>query len=473
MHHRFLAALACVTASLLSPLRAQEGTPAPASESKSATRPNIIYFLVDDMGYADCGFNGGTDIKTPNIDALAAKGSIFQSYYVQPLCSTTRATLLTGRLPVHHGVYGALKPDSKGGLPLEERTLPQALKTAGYTTAICGKWHLGESTPEYRPTKRGFDHQYGIWYGQIDYFTHERAGRVEWYRDDQPLKEEGYSTTLIGNEAARLIKAQPEGKPLFLYVPFNGVHGPFQAPENYKEPYKHLPAKRQTLAAMLSVVDESIGNVVAALREKKMEENTLIVFSSDNGGVNPDVYTKNTPLRAGKATTYEGGVRSSAFVTWPGKIPAGKKIATPVHVSDWYPTFVKLTGAEATQSLPVDGMDIWPLLATGTPPARDALLLGSQPARIAVRMGDWKLIRFSGPQAQAQGKGKGAKARAATGADGKQGPRFELYNLADDISEKNNLAESNPEKVAEMRTRLEQMVKGAKKNTERGDSGEE
>jgi arylsulfatase A-like enzyme len=472
MHIRSLAALACVTAAVLAPLRGQE-TPVPKpATNAAASKPNIIYFLVDDMGFSDCGFNGGKDIKTPNIDALAAKGSVFESYYVQPLCSTTRATLLTGRYPLHHGVYGALKPDSKGGLPLEERTLPQALRAAGYTTAICGKWHLGESSPEYRPTHRGFDHQYGIWYGQIDYFTHERAGRVEWYRDDKPLKEEGYSTTLIGNEAARLIKAQPYGKPLFLYVPFNGVHGPFQVPDKYREPYKELPPKRQTMAAMLSVVDESIGNVIAALREKKMEEDTLIVFSSDNGGVNPDAYTKNTPLRAGKATTYEGGVRSSAFAVYPGRIPAGKKIATPVHVSDWYPTLVKLTGAEATQSLPVDGMDIWPLLTNGTPPARDALLLGSQPARIAARMGDWKLIRFSGPQAQGQGKGKGARARAAAGG-GNQGGRFELYNLADDISEKNNLAESKPEKVAEMRTRLEQMVKGAKKNTERGDSSEE
>ncbi|HEY1121832.1 MAG TPA: arylsulfatase, partial [Haloferula sp.] len=400
MNHRFLAALACTTAALLSPLRAQEAPepkPAATAIATATSKPNIVYFLVDDMGFADCGFNGGKDIKTPNIDALAAKGSIFESYYVQPLCSTTRSTLLTGRLPVHHGVYGALKPDIKGGLPLEERILPQALKTAGYTTAICGKWHIGESSPEYRPMHRGFDHQYGIWYGQIDYFTHVRAGRVEWYRDDQPLKEEGYSTTLIGNEAARLVKAQPEGTPLFLYVPFNGVHGPFQAPEKYKEPYKNLPPHRQTMAAMLSVVDESIGHVVAALREKKMEENTIIIFSSDNGGVNPGDYTMNTPLRAGKATTYEGGVRSSAFVVYPGKIAAGKKIATPVHVSDWYPTLVKLTGADATQALPVDGMDIWPLLTKGTPPARDALLLGSHPNRIAVRMGDWKLIRFIGP----------------------------------------------------------------------------
>lgn len=417
------------------------------AEDKTPGKPNIIYFLVDDMGSADCGFAGGKDIRTPNIDALAAKGSTFGSYYVQPLCSTTRASLLTGRYPVHHGIYGALMTDTKIGLPLDERILPQALRTAGYTTAITGKWHLGEFKPEYLPMRRGFDHQYGCWYGQIDYFSHERAGRIDWYRDDKRIEEKGYSTTLIADEATRLIKAQPSGTPLFLYVPFNAVHGPFQVPEKYTEPYKHLPEKRRTMAGMLSVVDESIGRITTALREKKMEENTLIIFSADNGGVDPGPRTSNGLLRAGKGTLYEGGIRTSAFATWPGRIPAGKKIEAPVHVIDWYPTLVKLTGADATQALPVDGQDILPLLTNGTPPVRDAVLLGSGPGRIALRMGDWKLIRFPGG-------GKGGK--------GKKGPRHELYNLADDLSEKTDLAASKPEKVAEMRTRLEALIKDPK-----------
>ncbi|RYD23149.1 MAG: arylsulfatase [Verrucomicrobiaceae bacterium] len=417
----------------------------PARAEEKAAKPNIIYFLVDDMGSADCGFNGGKEIKTPNIDALAAKGSIFGSYYVQPLCSTTRASFLTGRYPVHHGIYGALMTDTKMGLPLEERILPQALKTAGYTTAITGKWHVGEYKPEYLPMRRGFDHQYGCWYGQIDYFSHERAGRVDWYRDDRRIEEKGYSTTLIADEATRLIQTQPADKPLFLYVPFNAVHGPFQVPEKYLEPYKHLPEKRRVMAGMLSVVDESIGRIVAALREKKMDGNTLIIFSGDNGGVDPGPRTSNAPLRAGKGTIYEGGVRTASFVTWPGKIPAGKKIATPVHVIDWYPTLVKLTGADAAQPLPVDGQDIWPLLTKDTPPARDAILVGAEPRRIAVRMGDWKLIRFSG------------------GGKGKKGQRHELYNLAADPSEKTDLAASKPEKVTEMNTRLEELVKNPRR----------
>ena len=179
-------------------------------------RPNIVYFLVDDMGYADCGFNGGKDILTPNIDKLAKEGTVLKSFYVQPLCSPTRAALLSGRFPTHTGVYHVVTPGATWGLPLDERTLPQALGEAGYTTAICGKWHLGEFKPEYMPTRRGFDHQYGHMFGALDYFTHIRDGKHDWYRDDTPLKEEGYSTHLVAREACRLIRAQPADKLLFL-----------------------------------------------------------------------------------------------------------------------------------------------------------------------------------------------------------------------------------------------------------------
>ncbi len=406
-------------------------------------QPNIVIFLIDDMGYADCGFNGGTDIRTPNIDRLAKRGAILTSHYVQPLCSTTRATLLTGRLPVHHGIYGALKTDSKGGLPLDETTLAQSLKAAGYTTAITGKWHLGEHLPDYRPTRRGFDHQYGLWYGQIDYFTHERAGRVDWYRDDQPLKEEGYSTTLIGKEAVRLIEAQPKDKPLFLYVPFNGVHGPFQVPEKYLEPYGSLPPKRRTLAGMLSVVDEAIGGITEALRQRGQEDNTVVVFSSDNGGVQPGTVTSNGPLRAGKGTIYEGGIRSAAFVVWPGKVKPDSRIDVPVHVSDWYPTLLGIVGKKVEQPLQPDGLDISPLLAEGRVPTREALLVGSLPDRIALRAGDWKLLRFAGQRAAGK-------------------PRLELYNLKEDLSEKHDLAAMHPEKIAELLPVLEERIRDAR-----------
>jgi arylsulfatase A-like enzyme len=423
-----------------------------------ADKPNIVYLLVDDMGFADCGFNGGKDARTPNIDALSARGAVFQNYYVQPLCSAARACLMTGRLPIHHGIYGALKTDSKFGLPLNERLLPQALHTAGYTTAICGKWHLGEFQPAYRPMQRGFDHQYGLWYGQLDYFTHRRGGRVDWYRDDQPCDEKGYTTQLIAQEAIRLLRAQPKDKPLFLYVPFNAVHAPFEVPASYSEPYRNLRPTRATLAGMLAVVDEAVGQIVAALKETGLETNTLIIFSSDNGGVAPGVRTMNTPLRDGKGSIYEGGVRSGAFAVWPGKIAAGKKIAPPVQLADWYPTLLKLTGSDPTQPLPVDGMDIMPLLTYDQPPDRDALLIvGTSMQRMAIRMGDWKLLlNPNDTQARQVDPDEQDDGGVADGQD-----RIELYNLANDISETKNLAAAEPERVKIMHARMETLMKNA------------
>jgi len=403
-------------------------------------RPNIVIVMVDDMGFSDCGFNGGKVIQTPNIDTLARQGTTFGNFYVQSVCSTSRATLLTGRLPSRHGIYGALKTDSGFGLPLEERTMAQGLRSAGYTTAICGKWHLGEFEPAYRPMQRGFDHQYGLWYGQIDYYTHERGGRVDWYRDGKPLDEEGYATQLIGQEAERLIREQPEDTPLFLFVAFNGVHGPFQAPENYMDRYANqgLTKERQTMAAMLSSVDDAVGQVVSALEEKGQLDNTLIIFSSDNGGVMPGKYTSNEPLRAGKATLYEGGIRSAAFAVWPGKISAGESVSDPVHIVDLYPSMLKLAGADLDQPLPVDGIDIMPLLTNGTPLDRDAILTvgGNGGKKCAIRIGDWKLMRM---------------------ASGK----LELYNLANDLGETRNLVASEPERAERMLARLEAMMVGA------------
>jgi arylsulfatase A-like enzyme len=414
----------------------------------AADKPNIIYFLIDDLGYADCGFNGGQDIRTPNIDQLAKEGAILKSYYVQPVCSPTRSALMTGRYATHTGVYNVVRPGAPWGLPLTERLLPQALKEVGYTTAITGKWHLGEFQSDYTPTRRGFDHQYGHYFGALDYFTHDRDGKMDWYRNDKPLVEEGYTTHLVAREATRLIREQANGKPLFLYVPFNGIHSPHQVPDSYTEPYKNLPKLRQSIAGMLSAVDEAIGQITTALAEKGLRDNTLIIFSSDNGGPGPGSATMNTPLRAGKGTIYEGGIRVCSFATWPGKIPAGITIDEPMHAVDWYPTLVKLTGAPATQALAPDGLDIWPVLTQGAKSPHDALLLpGMAPDKMALRMGDWKLLLNASDKDAEEAKG-GDKAIG----------KMELYNLANDIAEKNNLAKTQPEKLAEMRARLDALL---------------
>jgi arylsulfatase A-like enzyme len=433
--------------------------PSPAAAADTAPRPNIVIFLIDDLGRNDVGFMGGKDIKTPNIDKLAHGGAILESHYVQPVCSPTRAALMTGRYATHTGVYTVVRPHAKWGLPLQERTLANALKDAGYETAITGKWHLGEFDAAYKPTARGFDHQYGHYFGALDYFTHLRDGSHDWYRDDKELKEEGYSTNLLSREARRLIKGKDKKKPLFLYVPFNGVHSPMQVPESYMAPYAGMKENRRKLAGMLSAVDESIGQIVASLEEAGQRSSTLILFSADNGGPNPVALSDNGELRAGKGTIYEGGIRVCAFANWPGRVPAGITVKEPMHAVDWFPTLVKLAGGSLEQKLPLDGRDVWPMITQGAKSPHEAILLVSSPTRAAVRMGDWKLLSNAtekdGEEAPDAGKGKRK--------GGAEGDGVQLYNLASDAGEKIDLAAKEPERTAAMKAKLDEFLKDAVK----------
>ncbi len=401
----------------------------------AAPKPNIVLIVADDLGTADVGWNGGK-IKTPNLDALANAGARLGAHYVLPVCSPTRAALMTGRYPMRHGLQvGVVRPWAQYGLPLQERTLAQALKEAGYATAIVGKWHLGHFKPEYQPTRRGFERQYGHYNGQIDYFTKMRDGGYDWHRDDKANRDEGYSTHLIAKEACAFVRDTAGKKPFFLYVPFNAVHAPLQVPAKYTKPYADLPKQRQAYAGMLAAMDEAVGQIVAALKEKKADD-TLIVFTSDNGGPQPGKVTDNGKLRAGKATLYEGGVRVAAFAHWAGRIkPAA--VAEPLHAVDWYPTLVKLAGGSLEQKLPLDGKDIWPVLAEGKPSPHDAILINTTPNAGAVRMGAWKLI--------VRPKGE------------------ELYNVVDDIGETKDVAKDHPERVKAMRKRYEAWAKEAVK----------
>ena len=436
------------------------------SSFAAESRPNIVFLLIDDLGYADCGFNGGKEIQTPNIDKLAGAGTVLESLYVQPVCSPTRAALMTGRYTTHTGVYTIVRPHATWGLPLTERTLANALHDAGYATAITGKWHLGEFEPAYLPTARGFDHHYGHYFGMLDYNTHMRGEDLDWHRDGQPLKEEGYTTHLIAREACRTITEKDKTKPLFLYVPFNGVHSPFQVPDEYLKPYGELKGNRQKLAGMLSAVDEAIGQIVAALETSGQRDNTLIIFSTDNGGPPPG---NNTPLRAFKGSIYEGGVRGCAFVNWPGHIPSGKRLKEPMHTVDWYPTLVKLAGGSLEQKTVLDGKDVWPMLTQGEPSPHDAILCVQSPSVAAVRMGNWKLVMNGSdadseetPAGAAKAKGKRGKAKGADAATNVEaGATLALYNLATDIGEKKNLALEEPERVAAMHARLKELLKDA------------
>ena len=420
-----------------------------------AGKPNIVYIVADDLGWKDVGFNGCTDIKTPNLDRLAESGVRFTQFYAQPMCTPTRAALLTGRYPFRYGLQTIVIPSvSTYGLATDEWLLPQALKDAGYQTAIIGKWHLGHGDKKYWPKQRGFDYQYGPLIGELDYFTHEEHGAVDWYRNNKVVKEKGYTTTLLGDDAVKYINERDAATPFFLYLTFNAPHTPYQATQEYIDRYKSIEdPTRRIYAAMVTCLDDEIGRVVAALDKKGVRNSTLIIFQSDNGGTRNAMFTgvmtdvskikipcDNGPYRDGKGMLYEGGTRVCALANWPGHIPAGVTVNEMIHVVDLYPTLAKLTGASTGKCKPLDGLDVWGTISEGNPSPRTEIIYNIEPFRAAIRQGDWKLVwRTLLPSS------------------------VELYNIARDPSEKNNVAAENPDKVAELQKRIEELAKASAK----------
>jgi len=371
--------------------------------SAQAARPNIVYIVADDMGWGDAGFHG-SDIPTPNLDKLAAEGAKLEQFYTQPMCTPTRAALLTGRYPMRYGLQTGVIPGAGTyGLATDEYLLSQALRDAGYKTALVGKWHLGHAKPEYWPRQRGFDSFYGALVGEIDHFTHASHGVPDWYRNNSPLEESGFDNSLFGEEAARVIEAHDGTAPLFLYLAFTAPHTPFQAPQEYLDRFQHIEDEnRRAYAAMISVLDDGVGKVIEALEKRGMRENTLIVFHSDNGGVKSSMFAGDTkvdgpmpadngPYRDGKGTLYEGGTRVIALANWPGRIKPGA-VDEMIHVVDMLPTLAGLAGASLEKSKPLDGMDVWATLADGKPSPREEIVYNIDPMAGAVRKGDWKLV---------------------------------------------------------------------------------
>lgn len=410
----------------------------PAAQ-QSAPRPHIIYILADDLGWKDVGFHG-SDIKTPNIDTLARTGATLEQFYVQTWCTQTRAAMLTGRYPLRYGLQTlVIMQEHKYGLATDEWLLPQALKEAGYTTAIIGKWHLGHAKREFWPRQRGFDYQYGPLIGRIDYFTHLNNGQRSWYRNNEPLEEQGYVTTLLGRDAARLIGGHDPSIPLFLYLPFTAPHSPYQAPQEYLDQYKHIAdPTRRAYAAMITAMDDQIGKVVQALEARRMRENTLIIFHSDNGGsrmvqagTKAAAPADNGPYRDGKGSLYEGGTRSPSLINWPGRIKSGGVVNEMMHVVDYYPTIAKLANASVGKTKPLDGIDLWPTLSEGRSSPRQEVVYNVDLDISAVREGDWKLLWQTTLPSM-----------------------IELYNVAQDPSETTNLANRYPEKVRKLQDRI-------------------
>jgi len=419
-----------------------------------AEKPNIVHIVADDLGWKDVGFNGCTDIKTPNIDKLAAGGAKFTQFYAQPMCTPTRACLMTGRYPYRYGLQTIVIPTSAGyGLDTSEWLMPQCLGEAGYKTAIIGKWHLGHADKKYWPKQRGFDYQYGAMIGELDYFTHDEHGVLDWFRNNEPVREKGYTTTLIGDDAVKYISAQDPSKPFYLYLTFNAPHTPYEAPPEYVAKYASIAdPTRRTYAGMVDCLDENVGKVVAALDKKGLRDNTLILFHSDNGGTRNAMFAgvmadmskvkipcDNGPYRDGKGTLFEGGTRVAALANWPGHVKA-QTVDGLIHAVDIYPTLAALAGASTAKCKPLDGMNVWETIAQGKPSPRTEIVYNVEPFRAAVRQGDWKLVwRTLLPS------------------------RVELFNLAKDPSEKENLAGQNPEKVAALQRRLEALSKEAAK----------
>lgn len=406
------------------------------------TPPNIVYIIADDQGYADVGYHG-SDILTPNIDKLAAEGARLEQFYAQPMCTPTRAALMTGRYPLRYGFQlGVIPSGGSYGLPVDEYLLPQALKDAGYRTAMVGKWHLGHADVNFWPRQRGFDSFYGALVGEIDHFEHASHGVTDWYRDNELLHEEGFDNTLFGQEAARVIEGHDAATPLFLYLAFTAPHSPFQAPEEYVAKYAHVEDEQRRLySAMITAMDDEIGRVVAALEAKGLRENTLIVFQSDNGGVRSAMFAgeskvgnslpaDNSPYRDGKGTTYEGGTRVCALMNWPGKVKAGE-VTGMMHVVDMLPTLANLAGASLEKSKPLDGMDVWATVSEGQPTPRSSMVYNVDPTNGTIRHGDLKL-RWTA---------------ALPGL-------VELYDLAADPGETTNLADQKPAEVDAMKAEV-------------------
>lgn len=432
--HRGMLALLCVL--LLSPLT---GT--------AQDKPHILYITVDDLGWKDVGYHGGT-VKTPNIDRLAQHGFKLEKFYVQPFSGQTRAAAMTGRYPMRYG-FQTLSPQpfSNYGLPIDERILPRALKDAGYRTALIGKWHLGHAKREFWPSQRGFDHHYGSLMGEIDHFRKTaRDGTPDWRRNDKPVKEEGYVTTLLGKEAINFIGRHDAKMPLFMHLSFPAPQAPYQAPREYLERAGEARDDAQrAYVAMIMAVDEQIGKVMMALEARGMVRNTLVIFQPNCGGglklksptgdgdPRSDA-ADNGHFKQGRGSFYEGAVRVGAIVFWADTITPGSTIE-PVHAIDLYPTLLKLAGVPLEQKKPLDGFDIWPVISTGAPSPRKEVLVNVEDFRGALISGSWKLVVHATLPS-----------------------RTELYYLHGDPSEENDQSAANPDKVKEMTKRLTELA---------------
>jgi arylsulfatase A-like enzyme len=408
-----------------------------------AKQPNIVFLFSDDAGYADFGFQGSKTMKTPNLDQLASEGVRFtQGYVSDSTCGPSRAGIMTGRyqqkfgyeeinVPGYMSEHSAIK-GAEMGIPLDEVTMGDYMKSLGYRTAFFGKWHLG-GTDELHPMHRGFDEFYGFRGGDRSYWAYEvnaperKAGHFTDKKLEQGLgqfqEHEGYLTDVLAKKANQFIEKAPD-KPFFIFLSFNAVHTPMEATPEDLAKFPQLKGKRKEVAAMTLALDRASGAVLNKLKKLGLEDDTLVVFSNDNGGPTDKNASSNYPLAGSKSNFLEGGIRVPFLIKWPAKLDAGKVYNKPVSTLDLLPTFFKAGGGKEAMS-DLDGVDLMPYISGQNNAAPHASMYWKKETRAAIRQGDWKLLRFPDRPA-------------------------ELYNLASDIGEQHNLAAQEPERVKQM-----------------------
>jgi arylsulfatase A-like enzyme len=413
-------------------------------DAQPSARPNVVLIMTDDAGWADLGSYGSKDIRTPHLDRLAREGVRFTDFYANaPSCTPTRAGLITGRyqqrlsLEAPLGVYRPA--DYRRGLPVTGHSLPQLMKNTGYRTALVGKWHLGW-LPEFSPTRHGFDYFFGFKAGFNDFYTHANpdtpgGGRDLW-ENDSATTATGYLTELIADRSVRFIE-QNARRPFFIDVAFNAPHWPYQVPgkpgaardsARHLGPFDDSTSTRADYVAMMESVDDGVGRILATLDRLGLRENTIVIFTNDNGG---EWLSDNGPLFQNKMSAFEGGIRVPAIIRWPGRIPAGRVTSQVGITMDLTASILAAAGARIPPELRLDGMDLFPVLREQSPLVERTLFwrtFGPRPQR-AVRSGDWKLV-----------------------ADGN---RFMLFNVRDDIGERRNLIRERPDVARRLHAALD------------------
>jgi len=436
-----------------------------AATRVQAGQPNVLILLADDLGWSDVGFHGEESIDTPALDRLAREGVELHRFYTTPICSPTRAALMTGRDPMRLGVaYGVIMPWHTIGVHPDETFMPQNFKAAGYQTAMVGKWHLGHAQMTYHPNQRGFDHFYGHLHTEVGYFPpFSNQGGRDFQRNGVSIDDQGYETFLLADEASRWIRERDPDRPFFLYMPFIAPHTPLDAPDDLKAKYADLeddrqparsrqtdqtrmlrklmmqPSARPMYAAVVDAMDQAIGRVLDVLDEQGIADDTIVLFFSDNGGA---AYAlggaDNVPLRGGKGETFEGGIRVVSVVRWPAELEPGVRFSSIMSAMDVFPTLAAAAGIEVQSNFELDGRNLWPAIRQGEHVALDEPLFFASETPIK---GVFNLTAFDDEWKLVQEVRQGLLSADITQY---------LFRTAEDPYEQNNLAAAHPEVVAKL-----------------------